>query len=224
MNVNGGPHLSFRKGIVLHGVIYVHRITDNRVGGLAKADFGMFRKMCGAESLQNVVIMTTMWSRVSEEEGQARAEELAELDDFFKPALEAGARLAHHKGDTVQTARNIIRPILDNHPIPLELQDDMVNKGKPVTQTEAGKEVDKHVTAVIEEYEEKIKHLMKEREDAERAKDVAAKKEKSEAAAAFEKKIIELETEKRNAEANYAQIKQQADEAMDGPDCGCTIM
>ncbi|KAJ2921046.1 hypothetical protein H1R20_g16047, partial [Candolleomyces eurysporus] len=95
----------YRKGQKLHGIIYVHRISDLRVGGLAKTNFSIFRKLCGDSSLRNVIILTNMWSRLpSELEGRRRAAELASLDDFFKPAIAKGAVMMHHKKDTVDSA------------------------------------------------------------------------------------------------------------------------
>ncbi|KAL4061675.1 hypothetical protein V8B97DRAFT_2066349, partial [Scleroderma yunnanense] len=47
----------------LTGLIYVHRISDTRVGGNAQRNLRMFRNLCGDESLKNVVIVTTMWDK-----------------------------------------------------------------------------------------------------------------------------------------------------------------
>lgn len=38
----------------------------------------MFRKLCGEESLENVLIVTNMWGLVEQSRGEAREKELME--------------------------------------------------------------------------------------------------------------------------------------------------
>ena len=38
----------------------------------------MFKKLCGKDALQNVVLVTTMWDEVDQETGKARENELKE--------------------------------------------------------------------------------------------------------------------------------------------------
>lgn len=38
---------SYRSQIRLTGILYLHRITDNRLGGCAMKNLKMFKKMCG---------------------------------------------------------------------------------------------------------------------------------------------------------------------------------
>src|SRR4051794_37978067 len=45
----------------LAGVIYLHRITDPRMGGSALKNLEMFQKLCGTGSLPSVILTTTMW-------------------------------------------------------------------------------------------------------------------------------------------------------------------
>jgi hypothetical protein len=42
----------------LSGLIYVHRISDVLMGGISSRNFRMFRKLCGDDTLKNVVIVT----------------------------------------------------------------------------------------------------------------------------------------------------------------------
>ena len=63
----------------------MHRISDFRVGGIAKRNFNMFRKLCGDETLRNVVIVTNMWGEVSPAQGAARERELAAWQRTLTP-------------------------------------------------------------------------------------------------------------------------------------------
>ncbi|KAG5219505.1 P-loop containing nucleoside triphosphate hydrolase protein [Salix suchowensis] len=66
----------YRGGVKLSGAIYIHRISDVRMGGASTRNFKLFRGLCGDNMLQNVVIVTNMWSQVPLDVGEAREEEL----------------------------------------------------------------------------------------------------------------------------------------------------
>jgi len=79
----------------------------------------MFRQLCGESILRNVVIVTNMWGEVDRQVGEAREAELK--DTFFKSSLEKGAQIARNE-NTITSAQKIIRLILNNHPIPLQIR------------------------------------------------------------------------------------------------------
>lgn len=92
--------------------------------------------MCGNKALRNVVIMTNMWGKVTQEVGISREQELA--SSFFSPALDNGARLLRHD-DTIESAHEVIRTVLENQRVTLQIQEEMVDYWKQVGETAAGK-------------------------------------------------------------------------------------
>ena len=52
------------KSIKLSGIIYLHRITDTRVGGLAWRNLRMLQKLVGADKMANVLLVSTRWEEV----------------------------------------------------------------------------------------------------------------------------------------------------------------
>ena len=46
---------AYQKDLLLTGIIYLHRITDPKMGGTARKDLMMFKKLCGEDSFSNVV-------------------------------------------------------------------------------------------------------------------------------------------------------------------------
>ncbi|KAJ4987558.1 hypothetical protein SVAN01_07015 [Stagonosporopsis vannaccii] len=67
----------YELGIPLKGIIYMHRITDNKMSGSAVRYFEMFLRLCGEHNLENVVLLTTMWSELRDEaRGLQREQEL----------------------------------------------------------------------------------------------------------------------------------------------------
>lgn len=51
---------SYRSKVLLHGIIYLHRITDVRMSGSARRNLLMFKHLCGDEYLKKVILVTTM--------------------------------------------------------------------------------------------------------------------------------------------------------------------
>lgn len=82
------------EGTRLNGVIYLHRISDSRMGGTALRNNRMFRKLVGADALKNVVLVTTFWERVPPNVGAQREKELCSNPDFWGGMLERGAKIA----------------------------------------------------------------------------------------------------------------------------------
>ena len=132
----------YEGGTKLTGIIYIHRISDHRSGGIAGRNFTMFRKLCGKPTSKNVVIVTNMWGGGSRDINEARERELR--DKLFKPAIEKGAQIARHN-NTLQSAHGITRTIIwsakRHRPVPLQIQKELVIKRKDIVETTAGKAI-----------------------------------------------------------------------------------
>ena len=99
----------------------------------------MFRELCGDTTLKNIVLVTNMWGMVSPEVGEARENEL--FSSSFKPALDQGARMIRYH-NTTQSAHDIIRVIMVNHPVVSQIQRGLVSEYKGIIDTTAGEAVD----------------------------------------------------------------------------------
>ena len=141
----------------LAGVIYIHRISDDRFGGLAAKNFRMFRELCGEKTLKNVVLMTNMWERVTPQQGADREQQLK--DKHFKAAIDKGAQLHRHGTNTQESARAILRMILKNQPAVLKIQQELIDEHKGIEQTGAGEELRKEIFGVMVKYKNNIKDL-----------------------------------------------------------------
>ena len=105
-----------------------------------------------------------MWGNVSHEVGEARQRQLSTV--FFKPAIDKGARLLRHVGD-IESAHSIIRAILDNNPLALQIQEELVDKHMEFPLTAAGEEISRGLNEYARRLEDKIKKLRSELQDAE---------------------------------------------------------
>ncbi|KAJ2926163.1 hypothetical protein H1R20_g10947, partial [Candolleomyces eurysporus] len=152
---------TYERGTKLAGVIYIHKISDLRMTGVATRNFRVFRELCGSSTLKNVVIVTNMWGAVTLEAGSARERGLATDDTFFKPALDKGAQMMRHDY-TVDSAQTIIRYFFDNNPVVLQIQRELVDEKKDILQTSAGMEMNKQLSAELERHRKEMKELMEE--------------------------------------------------------------
>ena len=99
----------------------------------------MFQELCGRDNFQNVVLVTTMWNEVSQDEGQLREEELH--NDFWHLMIRLGST-THRFDLTEESAWDIINCISVSPPDerrPLQIQREMVDENKPIYKTSAGK-------------------------------------------------------------------------------------
>ena len=79
-------------GLRLSGLLYLHRITDDRVGGTALKNLSMFQKLVGDHNMRNVILLTTMWGKLQpSDNGEARVKQLTETGKFWGGMIGCGA-------------------------------------------------------------------------------------------------------------------------------------
>ncbi|KAH6624179.1 P-loop containing nucleoside triphosphate hydrolase protein [Chaetomium sp. MPI-SDFR-AT-0129] len=102
---------SYDADIQLAGIVYLHRIEDNRVGGAGTTNLRMFRELCGDDGLACVVLATTMWPRdplmappeEEEEEGEQDAGETEGRGEEEGERVEEGGKKSEGAETTEQT-------------------------------------------------------------------------------------------------------------------------
>ena len=205
------PPIRYEEGSTLAGVIYIHRISDNRFGGIAGRNFNLFRKLCGESTLKNVVLVTNMWKGDSQGVNESRESELS--GNFFKSALDKGAQMARHH-NTPQSAYGIIRKIMKNHPVPLQIQRELVDERKDIINTAAGESLNQEFKEQIERHEVRLKELRDEMMEALREKDEEMRRELEEAKEVLEKMVENIKKASEGMAANYATEKEKMEVRM----------
>jgi hypothetical protein len=136
---------SFKQGLRLSGVIFIHRISDPRMAGSARRNLLMFKKLCGEKAYQSVVLATSMWGKVDPEEGDRREQQLINTDEYWGLMCKKGSkvfRYANHR----DSALSIVSYILKQHKIvTLDIQDEIVNKGHDIDETSAAHELNAEI-------------------------------------------------------------------------------
>lgn len=150
---------TYQKHVVLAGIIYLHRISDNRMGGTPLRNLRMFHKLCGDTALRNVVLATTMWTpKMLPDKGIQREKELQET--FWKPMLDLGCATARFQ-NTFDSAWSVVDSILDkNHvPSPLLLQEELIALNKHLSETQAGMVLRDELQRVVEQQKKILRQL-----------------------------------------------------------------
>lgn len=138
---------TYSHGIKLHGVLYLHRITDVRMQGSAKKNLLMFNKLCGEHALRKVVLVTTMWENLkTQDEGETREEELRTTDEFWGWMSARGSRIERHTNDAESGKRLLeffVPPDRRKTPekVVLTIQEEMADQNKSLENTKAGEAV-----------------------------------------------------------------------------------
>jgi hypothetical protein len=84
---------TYKLNIRLAGIIYLHR---DKMQGSAKRSLFMFRKLCGSDALSKVILATTKWVEVTEQEGAEREKQLFETEDFWGYMNRNGSQIRRH--------------------------------------------------------------------------------------------------------------------------------
>ena len=151
----------YEAGVILKGVIYLHRITDIRYAGSSVKTLEIFKKICGTAALKNVLLVSTRWNEVDEALGASREQQLR--DNFWAYMLSNGSTMARFYSDR-ESAIGIASQLMSRQSIVLELQRELVEEGKSLGQTLAGVFVHDDVSEMKAKHEQELRELDKLRE------------------------------------------------------------
>jgi len=189
----------------LAGVIYFHRISEERWRRSDTRSFGWLKRICGEATLRNVVLITNMWGNVTPEVGASREKQLA--TEFVKPALDKGAQLRRHY-DTAESAHQIIREILDNHRVPLQVQRELVDEKREFNRTAVGEEIAREVDESRRKFEEVVEELQNALNTV-RGREKEMRLQLEGEIAELRKQIEELTSGSRNMNSDYEDKKEK---------------
>ncbi|CAL1717190.1 unnamed protein product [Somion occarium] len=199
----------YREGRKLHGIIYMHRITDRKMTGTSRKNMNIFREICGYDALVNVCITTNMWNVVDPIVGATREEELKSDSMMFQPLLAKGAQMLRHFG-TRESAMKIIDFLVRNtSPRPLLIQRELVEVRKDMTDTSAAQEIDREVALERQKYRKELDELKERMAAALKEGDLETHGELKSDTELVKERIQQLEKSRQNASQVYAEEKRR---------------
>ncbi|KAL7892232.1 P-loop containing nucleoside triphosphate hydrolase protein [Trichoderma sp. TUCIM 5745] len=213
-------NISHENRIQLAGIIYLHRISDNRLGGAAMKNLRMFKRLCGKDSLPCVVLATTMWNKANLLKDEQREKELLSRPDFWADMVNQGSQVFRHDNG-VESAAAIMEYIIGKqHRVTLDIQKEMAS-GKTLDETGAGLEVQTDMTALTKKHEQEMNTLRQELQEAKDMHDSVAVEEIHQLRAELADKIRSDEEARRSMQVDMetlraereAELQRQRDEA-----------
>ena len=157
----------------LAGIIYLHKITDNKFTGSTKLNLHMFKKLCGNDNLHSVRLVTTHWtnertghSTVSDQDADIRLKELSEDEDAWGQMIRFRSTVDHHD-NTKASAERIVRSIVQQKKrvVPL-IARELVDGGMQIIETQAGQHLEAARLDERRKGEEKLRKLNRQAQEA----------------------------------------------------------
>jgi len=171
----------------------------------------MFRELCGDTTLKNVVLVTNMWGEVSRDIGESRENELS--SNFFKPVLDKGAQMVRHH-NTAQSAHEIIRRIMMNRPVVLQIQRELVDEHKDIVDTAAGEAVNRELNEQIRRHQAELKVVQEEMMQALKEKDEETRQELEEETRKLQEQMEKIKKDSEGMASNYSAEKERMEAKM----------
>jgi len=183
--------IQYSSGTQLSGVVYLHPISSLRIGGTARENLQMFRKLCGDGALKNVILATTFWDCIGREKGRNNENELTTNDEFWGTLVKKGSIVCRLKQNDPSSAFAILEKI-EGHCV-LRAQEEIVDEGKKIQETGAASFTRAAIEKSLEnDFEREMKSARKALEERQREDNERARKQREEV-----KRQIQRQEEKR---------------------------
>lgn len=197
---------AFYDRVVIQGALYIHPVTEAKMRGSGRKNLNMFNKVLGERGMAHCRLVTSKWSLQPEDVSNARVRELCERREFWKLLLDAGAKTVRFN-DSMSSAIEIIKPLLQDDDFQPLLLDEVVNKKKPLSQTQAGQVVNDDIEEFKKASQAEIAEIRAEEAKARKAKDHDHAEQLRAEREEHETKINQLEEDRKVLEQTLADRK-----------------
>ncbi|RKK32085.1 hypothetical protein BFJ66_g15538, partial [Fusarium oxysporum f. sp. cepae] len=199
---------TYEDNIKLSGILYLHRITDRRMGESAKKNLMMFRKLCGEESLMNVILVTTMWEDEYAAIGERREQELIATGGFWGALVEEGAQINRHY-NTRSSAMPLLRTIAKSDRVTISIQKEMVSEHKDLNKTEAGIGLNSDILLAELRVMKEMSEALEMERQARKDQDERSAEEQRQYQETMQKRFDHLNQERDNLKVGLEEMKEQ---------------
>ncbi|EQB46468.1 hypothetical protein CGLO_14483 [Colletotrichum gloeosporioides Cg-14] len=157
---------SYKSKLKLSGIVYLHRIKDEKVSNGIQRNFDMFRYLCGDNFFSNVFLVTTFWDELKDNEtGEKRERELLKKPDWWSEMKSKGSQIRRFS-NTQQSAVDLLWEVAGLPPVVLQVQKEMVEQGLDVVNTTAGVALNHELADLRAKFEKEIESLVERQEKA----------------------------------------------------------
>ncbi|KAH7258065.1 P-loop containing nucleoside triphosphate hydrolase protein [Fusarium tricinctum] len=126
-------------GLPLRGILYLHKISDNRMTKTSRNYLQLLTDIVGDDALKNVILVTTMWNTLRPEGRQRAVQREQELlNNFWSSMIDKGSYVAQFNG-TPESAYPLIFQLADQKSVVLEIQKEIVDEDRSIIETATGR-------------------------------------------------------------------------------------
>ncbi|KAF2642477.1 hypothetical protein P280DRAFT_396530 [Massarina eburnea CBS 473.64] len=198
------------QGIKISGLLYLHRITDTRLGGSAMRSLKAFKKLCGEETYNGIILVTTRWDEVRLDQMKLASQREQELRiNSWSDVLKKGGRIVSLTAGRADALKIISHIVIENLQLTLRLQRQLVDEEMALEETDVGKVICESLSErwrdarqATEPFEEAIKENTSPQRDTESGK--LEREALSSCASA-----VEYEEEVKPMRAKLSEIRQK---------------
>ncbi|KAI1114496.1 P-loop containing nucleoside triphosphate hydrolase protein [Nemania sp. NC0429] len=147
--------VSYANNVSVNGILYLHRISDTRIGSSTRRNLEMMKALCGEDAFENVAVVTTMWRADDSEPELAkqRAREQELQDVYLHDMATRGSQIIRHdRCNTLSERRTSARGIFlrmvalwQDTQVTLQIQYEMVDCNMTLKETSAGQVLEKYI-------------------------------------------------------------------------------
>lgn len=205
---------AYENKVRLTGIVYLHRILDTRLGGSAMKNLRMFKKLCGESSLASVVLATTMWDDIDEDTGNKREQQLKTNPRFWAGMIGSGSTVFRHDRKLASAMGIVSYLVKKERPIDTDIAREMVDNNKTLDQTSAGIEVTTELAEQKKRFEEQLKNIKAEMEEAMANRDRKWHSELEKERKETLQKLKMDEAERKRMRADWEKLKKEKEEEL----------
>jgi len=130
---------AFQRQIQISGIVYLHQITAPRLEGSSVRGLNAFKALCGEENYPGIVLATTRWDEVDDDEGKSRQEELCSKAYFWGDLKKGGCHITTLSVGRPSALKVIEHIVNQDRRLTLCLQRQMILENKPIHETDLGR-------------------------------------------------------------------------------------
>ena len=206
---------TYRNGILLSGIIYLHRISDPRMSGGAMRNLHMFKALCGKDCFRSVILATTFWNSIDGRQAIRNECELKTTEEFWGEMIAMGSSYTRHTGDKQSAWRILDFMIQRRHPFRATIQQEMVDGKLDLIETKAGKQLSADLIAMEEKHVKKMRELEESYQAAQIEQDQRSMKRIAELHERLQKEIDEGKESQADLVASLERINKERNEELE---------
>jgi len=201
----------YDNNVKLTGIVYLHRIADNKLGNAGMKTLRLFRALCGESGLKSVVLATTHWPKAISETELKRERQLKEHQRMWKTMIQNGCKVWRQNRDQESALEIIEHLIALRKPFHPQLAEEM-GGGATLDETAAGKEIEAEFDRIKKDFEKRLEETRKELNEAYKMRDLEREEELEDLRAEIGLQQEQMAEFEKNLKADADQLRKQREE------------